>query len=95
MNYAERWDVVYKSFQQINFSAFDYNTVKHALVEHIRLHYPENFNNFIESDEFVMILESFAYISELFAYRLDMNAHENFIGTAGRKESVLRLAQLI
>lgn len=94
-SYAEKWDIVYKSFNQINFSAFDYNTVKYSLVEHIREHYPENFNNFIESDEFIMILESFAYISELFAYRLDMNAHENFIGTAARKESVLRLAQLI
>ena len=37
----------------------------------------------------------FAYIGELFAYRLDLNAHENFITQAQRKESILRLAKLI
>lgn len=92
---AEMWETVYKSFQQINFSAFDYDTVKHALVEHIKQYYSENFNDYIEDDEFIMLIETFAYICELYVYRLDMNAHENFIGTAQRKQSVLRLVQLI
>lgn len=92
---AEGWQQVYEAYQQINFSAFDYQTVKQSLLDYIKEYFPENFNDYIEDSELIAILELFAYISELFAYRLDMNAHENFIGTAQRKQSVLRLSQLI
>ena len=37
----------------------------------------------------------FAYVGELLAYRFDLNAHENIITVAERKESILRLAKLI
>jgi hypothetical protein len=34
-------------------------------------------------------------VGELMAYRLDLNAHENLIAVAQRKESILRLAKLL
>lgn len=92
---AEAWERAYEAFSQINFAAFDYNTIKQSLIDHIKLFYPEDFNDYIESSEFIALLELFAYVGELFAYRLDLNAHENFITQAQRKESVLRLAKLI
>jgi hypothetical protein len=92
---AESWEVAYSAFQQVNFNAFDFNSVKQSLLDYIKLYFPEDFNDYIESSEFVAILEMFAYILELFAYRLDLNAHENFITLAQRKDSVLRLAKLI
>jgi hypothetical protein len=42
-----------------------------------------------------MVIETFAYICELLAYRFDLNAHENFITDANRKESILRLAKFL
>lgn len=92
---AEAWEKTYEAFQQVNFSAFDYNTVKQSLIDYIRFYFPEQFNDFIESSEMISIIESFAYISELYAYRIDMNTHENFISTAQRKQSILRLAKLV
>ena len=92
---AEAWERAYEVFQQVNFSAFDYTTIKESMIEYIKLYFPEDFNDYIESSEFIAILELFAYAAELLAYRLDLNAHENFITTAQRKESVLRLAKLI
>ena len=92
---AENWEKVYTSFQNINFAAFDYDTIKQSLLDYIKLYFPESFNDFIESSELVAIIESFAYIAELLAYRLDMDAHENFISTAQRKDSILRLAKLV
>ncbi len=92
---AENWERVYTSFQNINFAAFDYDTIKQSILNYIKLYFPESFNDFIESSELVAIVESFAYIAELIAYRLDMDAHENFISTAQRKESILRLAKLV
>jgi hypothetical protein len=59
------------------------------------LYFPETFNDFIESAELIAIVEVFAYMAELLAYRLDINAHENFISTAQRKDSILRLAKLV
>ena len=92
---AESWDKVYSAFQQINFTSYDYDTVKESLLQYLQIYHPEDFNDFIESSELVALLELFAYAAELMAYRTDMAAHENFITTAQRKQSVLRLAKLI
>jgi hypothetical protein len=92
---AENWEKVYEAFQQVNFAAWDFNSIKESLLDYMKLYYPDDFNDYIESSEFIAFLELFAYIAELLAYRLDLNAHENFISTAQRKESILRLAKLL
>lgn len=92
---AESWERAHEVFSQINFNSFDFNTIKESLLDYMKLYFPEDFNDYIESSEFVAILELFAYSAELLAYRVDLNAHENFITTAQRKESVLRLAKLL
>lgn len=92
---AESWERAYTAFQSVNFTAFDFTTVKQSLLDYVKLHFPETFNDYIESSEFVAIVETFAYIAELLAYRIDLNAHENFISTAQRRDSILRLAKLV
>lgn len=92
---AESWEKVYQAFENINFAAFDYNTIKQSLLDYIKLYFPESFNDFIETSEFIAIVEAFAYIAEQMAYRIDVNAHENFISTAQRRDSILRLAKLV
>ena len=94
-NIAENWERAYDAFQQINFKAWDYETVKQSLLDYLKLYYPEDFNDYIETSDMVMIVEVFSYIAELLAYRIDLNSHENFLTTAERKESVLRLAKFI
>lgn len=95
INRAEIWERAYEAFQEINFSAWDYNTIKESILDYLKLYYPEDFNDFIESSELVAIIETFAYVGELMAYRSDLNAHENFLTTAQRRESVLRLAKML
>ena len=95
LNAAESWEKVYQAFSEVNFTAYDYDTIKESLLQYVKLYYKETFNDFIESSEFIAILEMFAYIAEQLAYRIDMMAHENFITTAQRKQSILRLARLI
>jgi hypothetical protein len=92
---AENWEKVYSAFNGVNFAAFDYDTVKQSLLDYIKLYFPESFNDFIETSEFIAIIESFAYIAELIAYRFDLDATENFISVAQRKDSILRLAKLV
>jgi hypothetical protein len=92
---AESWEKVYQAFSAVNFTAYDFNTIKQSLVDYTRTYYPEQFNDYIQSSEFIAMLELFAYIAEQLAYRVDMVSHENFITTAQRKDSILRLAKLI
>lgn len=91
---AESWDRIYQASKFINFASFDYTSVKQSLVEYFKLYHPE-FNNWIETDEFVMQIEAFAYVCELYSYRLDMVANENLLSTAQRKDSILKLAKFI
>lgn len=95
VNRAENWERAYEAFQQVNFAAWDFNTIKESMLDYLKLYHAEDFKDFIESSEFIALIEVFAYVGEQLAYRLDMNAHENFLSTAQRKESVLRLAKLI
>ncbi len=95
INAAETWDRVYTAFKDVNFVAYDYDTVKESLIQYLKTYYPENFNDFIESSELIAFIETFAYVCELVAYRTDMVAHENSITHAERKESILRLAKFI
>lgn len=92
---AESWDKVYKAFEQVNFTAYDFDAVKQSLLDYLKLNYPENFNDYIESSELIALVELFAYVAEQHAYRVDMAAHENMMPTARRKQNILRLANLV
>lgn len=96
LNRAETWEMAYEAFQQVNFTAWDFDSIKKSLLDYLKLYYPEeDFNDYIESSELIAVLELFAYVGELIAYRQDMNAHETIMTQADRKESVLRLAKLL
>jgi hypothetical protein len=92
---AEDWQVIYTAFTQVNFNAYDFNTIRNAMVSYIRLNYPEDFNDWIESSEFVAIIDLLAYISTSLAFRMDLNTRENFLDTAQRRESIFRLARML
>lgn len=92
---AEDWTVVYKAFQQVNFTSYDFDSIRTALVEYIRINFPEDFNDWIESSEFVAIIDLIAYLGQSLAFRMDLNTRENFLDTAESRESVLRLARML
>lgn len=94
-NSAESWERVYKAFEQVNFAAYDYDTIKASLIEYMQIYYPETFNDMIETDELIAVLEMFAYVAEQLAYRIDVMAHENMITTAQRKQSILKLIKMV
>lgn len=93
VNRAENWELAYKAFKTINFTAYTYDSVKQSLIDYIREYHSELFNDFIESSELIATIETFSYAVELLAYRYDMNAHESVLSVARRKESILRLAR--
>ena len=92
---AESWEKVYKAFEEVNFTAYDYDAVKQSLIDYLKLNYPENFNDYHEASLMIALAEMFAYIAEQLSYRVDLSVHEVLLPTAQRKQSILALAKLI
>ena len=92
---AEDWKAVYQSFRNADFKAYDFDTLRDAMISYVRLNYPEDFNDWIQSSEFVALIDLVAFLGQNLAFRIDLNSRENFIDTAERKESILRLARFL
>jgi len=46
---AEDWQTAYKAFTNVDFKAYDFNTIRQSMITYIRDNYPEKFNDYIES----------------------------------------------
>jgi len=92
---AEDWRKIYTAFQQADFKSYDFETLRRSMVSYLRENYPDDFNDFVESSEYVALIDLIAYIAQSLSFRVDLNARENFLETAERRNSILRLARLI
>ena len=92
---AEDWTKIYQAFQQADFKSYDFETIRRTMVAYLQENYPDDFNDFVESSEYIALLDLIAYVAQSLSFRVDLNARENFLETAERRNSVLRLARLI
>jgi len=92
---AEDWRKIYTAFQQADFKSYDFETLRRTMIAYLRENYPDDFNDFVESSEYVALIDLIAYVAQSLSFRVDLNARENFLETAERRDSVLRLARLI
>ena len=91
----EDWSKIYRSFTDANFTSYDFPTIRRAMINYLRKNYPEDFNDYIESSEYLALIDVIAFLGQSLSYRVDLNARENFIETAQKKSSVLKLARLV
>jgi hypothetical protein len=89
------WKAIYQTFNQADFRSYDYETLRKSFIDYLRLYYPETFNDYIESSEFIALLDVMAFMGQGLAFRNDLNTRENFIDTAERRDSVIKLANLV
>jgi hypothetical protein len=92
---AEDWKRVYQSFRNADFQSYDFDNLRRTMINYLRQNYPEDFNDYIESSEYLALIDLIAYLGQNIAFRVDLNARENFLELAERRESVLRLARLL
>lgn len=90
---AEDWKKLYTKFSEAEFQAYDFETIRKVMVDYLRTYYAEDFNDFIESSEYIALLDLIAFQAQSLAFRTDLNARENFLETAERKDSVLKLVK--
>jgi hypothetical protein len=92
---AEDWKKVYQSFKNADFKSYDFDTLRRTMINYLRANYPEDFNDYIDSSEYIALVDLIAYLGQNLSFRVDLNARENFLETAERRDSILRLANLI
>jgi hypothetical protein len=92
---VEDWKRIYQTYREADFQSYDFETLRKSFVDYIRLYYPESFNDFIESSEYVALLDVMAFMGQALSFRNDLNTRENFLDTAERRDSVVRLANLV
>lgn len=89
------WKKIYQTYQEADFQSYDFETLRKTFVDYLTTYYPETFNDYIESSEFIALLDVMAFMGQSLAFRNDLNARENYIDTAERRDSVVRLANLV
>ncbi len=92
---SEDWKKIYQSFRNADFKSYDFETLRRTMIFYLQEKYPEEFNDFIDSSEYIALIDVIAYLGQNLSFRIDLNARENFLETAQRRDSILRLAQLI
>ena len=92
---AEDWKRVYQSFRNADFQSYDFDNLRRTMINYLRTNYPEDFNDYIESSEYLALIDLIAFLGQNIAFRVDLNARENYLELAERRESVLRLARLL
>jgi len=92
---VEDWKRIYQTYREADFQSYDFETLRKSFVDYIRQYYPESFNDYIESSEFIAMLDVIAFMGQAMSFRNDLNTRENYLGTAERRDSVVKLAELV
>jgi len=89
------WKTVYQTFKNADFKSYDFENLRRVMINYLRENYPEDFNDYIESSEYMALIDAIAFVGQSLAFRIDLNSRENFIELAETKDSVVRLARLL
>lgn len=92
---VEDWKRIFQTYREADFQSYDFETLRKSFVDYLRLYYPETFNDYIESSEFIALLDVMAFMGQSLAFRTDLNTRENYLDTAERRDSVVKLANLV
>ena len=92
---AEDWKRIYQSYRNADFKSYDFDNLRRTMINYLRRNYPEDFNDYIESSEYLALIDLIAFLGQNLAFRTELNSRENFLELAERRESVLRLARLL
>ena len=79
----------------IDYAGSDFDSIRANLVRYIQSVYPLDYDNFVESDLGVMLIDLVAYVGAVTSMKADFLANENYLRTARSRNSVKKLLELI
>lgn len=89
------WKVAYDSFLEADFESYDYDTIYHSMVEYIKRHYADDFNDYIQHSELLVHVNMLSFLGQGYSLRNDVNATNNFIDDADRRQSIINIARTL
>jgi len=89
------WTRIYQTFRNADFKSYDFENIRRVIITYLRENYPEDFNDYIESSEYLALIDAVAFLGQSLAFRIDLASRENFIELAETKESVIRIARML
>lgn len=89
------WSRIYQTFKNADFKSYDFENIRRVIITYLRENYPEDFNDYLESSEYLALIDAIAFLGQSLSFRIDLASRENFIELAERKENVLRIAKML
>ena len=79
----------------LNYTNQDFWSMKARLIDYINQQFGDNFNDFVEGDLAVMLIENWAFLADTLSFKMDQIANEIFIDTVTEVDNAFRLAKLV
>jgi hypothetical protein len=79
----------------LNYTNQDFWSMKARLIDYIKEQFADTFNDFVESDLAIMLIENWAFIADTLSFKMDQIANEIFIDTVSEVDNAFRLAMLV
>lgn len=79
----------------LNYTNQDFWSMKARLIDFIKQKFAESFNDLVESDLAIMLIENWAFIADTLSFKIDQIANEIFIDTVSQVDNAFRLATLV
>ena len=79
----------------VNYTNQDFWSMKSRLIDFIRQRFDTNFNDFVESDLAIMLIENWSFIADTLSFKIDQIANEIFIDSVSEVDNAFRLSLLV
>src|SRR4051812_34870443 len=76
-----------------NYLSRDYNSIRAELIDLLKVHFPEQYQDFNTVGIGMSLLELLAYVSDLLSHHTDKKFNELFIDGVQERTAVFRLAK--
>jgi hypothetical protein len=83
------------NLRRIDFTALEFDNIVRAAVEYIKTYYPDAFNDFVDNNGIIMLVDLIAFIGSTIAERGDVLVQESFLPTSFSEEAVANHLALI
>jgi len=83
------------TLNNLNYTNQDFWSMKARLVQFIKERFGDDFDDFVESDLAIMLIENWAFIADTLSFKMDQIANEIFIDTVAEVENAFRLSKLV
>jgi hypothetical protein len=78
-----------------NYTNQDFWSMKARLIQYIKERFSTDFNDFVESELAILLIENWAFLADTLSFKMDQNVNELFIDTVTQVENAFRLCKLV